>query len=58
MEHQFGEHLDVKTIASELQKLGYESYGNEVLYNGLTGEQLETSIFIGPSVLPKTPSIW
>ena len=40
--------LDVKTIAEELQKLGYESYGNEVLYNGLTGEQLETSIFIGP----------
>ncbi len=40
--------MDIKTIASELQKLGYESYGNEVMYNGLTGEQLETSIFIGP----------
>ena len=40
--------LDIKTIAAELQKLGYESYGNEVLYNGLTGEQLETNIFIGP----------
>jgi DNA-directed RNA polymerase II subunit RPB2 len=40
--------LDVKTIIQELQKLGYESYGNEVMYNGLTGEQLETSIFIGP----------
>ena len=40
--------LDVKTIAEELQKLGYESYGNEIMYNGLTGEQLETSIFIGP----------
>jgi len=40
--------LDVKTICSELLKLGYESYGNEVMYNGLTGEQLETSIFIGP----------
>lgn len=40
--------LDVKTIAEELQNLGYESYGNEVMYNGLTGEQLETSIFIGP----------
>jgi DNA-directed RNA polymerase II subunit RPB2 len=43
----FGD-LDVKTIINELQKLGYESYGNEVMYNGLTGEQLETSIFIGP----------
>ena len=43
----FGD-LDVKTIIKELQKIGYESYGNEVMYNGLTGEQLETSIFIGP----------
>ena len=40
--------LDVKTIAEQLQKVGYESYGNEVLYNGLTGEQLETNIFFGP----------
>jgi len=40
--------LDVKTISKELLKMGYESYGNELLYNGLTGEQLETNIFIGP----------
>ena len=40
--------LGVKTIISQLQKLGYESHGNEVMYNGLTGEQMETSIFIGP----------
>jgi len=40
--------LDVTTIAKELQNLGYESYGNELLYNGLTGEQLETNIFMGP----------
>jgi DNA-directed RNA polymerase II subunit RPB2 len=40
--------MDVNTIIKELQKLGYESYGNEIMYNGLTGEQLETSIFIGP----------
>ena len=40
--------LTIETISSELQKLGYESYGNELLYNGLTGEQLETNIFIGP----------
>ena len=43
----FGD-LDIKTIAAELQKLGYESCGNEVMYNGMTGEQLEMSIFIGP----------
>ena len=40
--------LDVKTIADELLKLGYESYGNEVMYDGLSGEQMETSIFMGP----------
>ena len=43
----FGE-LDVTTIAEQLQKLGYESYGNEVMYNGMTGEPIETNIFIGP----------
>jgi len=43
----FGE-LDVKTIAEKLQDQGYESYGNELMYNGLTGEQFNTSIFIGP----------
>ena len=40
--------LSVKTIANELQRMGYESYGNELMYNGLTGEQFETNIFIGP----------
>ena len=40
--------LDVKTICDELQKTGYESYGNELLYNGMTGEQLEINTFIGP----------
>ena len=40
--------LDVKTIAQKLQDMGYESYGNEVLYDGLTGQQMETNIFIGP----------
>jgi DNA-directed RNA polymerase II subunit RPB2 len=43
----FGD-LGIKTIAQELQKWGYESYGNEIMYNGLTGEQMETSVFIGP----------
>jgi len=27
---------------------GMEPYGNEVMYNGHTGRQMETSIFIGP----------
>jgi DNA-directed RNA polymerase II subunit RPB2 len=43
----FGE-LDVNTIAEQLQKLGYESYGNEEMYNGMSGEPIDTNIFIGP----------
>jgi len=27
----------------------FEKYGNEVLYNGRTGEQIQTDIFIGPT---------
>jgi DNA-directed RNA polymerase beta subunit len=41
--------FDIKDICKELQKLGYESNGDELMYNGLTGEQIETSIFIGPA---------
>lgn len=40
--------LKITDIANRLQELGYESKGNEIMYNGLTGEQLECSIFIGP----------
>ena len=40
--------FDIKDICKELQKVGFESNGNEIMYNGLTGEQLETSVFIGP----------
>jgi DNA-directed RNA polymerase II subunit RPB2 len=43
----FGE-FDVKDICRELIKLGYESNGNELMYNGLTGEQHECSVFMGP----------
>jgi DNA-directed RNA polymerase II subunit RPB2 len=28
--------------------LGLEPYGNEIMYNGLTGRQMETNIFMGP----------
>jgi DNA-directed RNA polymerase beta subunit len=43
----FGE-FEIKDICKELLNLGYESNGNELMYNGLTGEQLECSVFIGP----------
>ena len=32
-----------------LTKLGLHSSGNEILYNGQTGEQMESNIFIGPT---------
>jgi DNA-directed RNA polymerase beta subunit/intein/homing endonuclease len=44
----FGE-FDIKEICNKLQTLGFESHGNELMYNGLTGEQIETSVFIGPA---------
>ena len=40
--------LDIYTITQELQKCGFESYGNEIMYDGLSGKQLESSVFIGP----------
>ena len=39
----------VESIANILSKSGYERYGNEILYNGRTGEQMKTEIFIGPT---------
>jgi DNA-directed RNA polymerase II subunit RPB2 len=44
----FGE-LAIEDIRRELLKTGYESHGNELLYNGMTGEQIESNIFIGPA---------
>jgi DNA-directed RNA polymerase II subunit RPB2 len=32
-----------------LNKVGFHSSGNEILYNGMTGEQIESHIFIGPN---------
>jgi DNA-directed RNA polymerase II subunit RPB2 len=40
--------LEIGTIAEELQKCGFESTGNEIMYDGLTGKMLECSVFVGP----------
>jgi len=32
-----------------LTKAGYSSTGNAIMYNGMTGEQLETEIYLGPT---------
>jgi intein/homing endonuclease len=44
----FGE-TTVEDLATILRdKYGMEPHGNEIMYNGYTGRQMETSIFIGP----------
>jgi DNA-directed RNA polymerase II subunit RPB2 len=43
----FGD-FEVKEICDLLLKAGYEAHGNELLYDGLTGEQVECSVFMGP----------
>jgi DNA-directed RNA polymerase II subunit RPB2 len=44
----FGD-FEISTIIDKLNELGYESKGNELMYNALTGEQLTMNIFIGPA---------
>ena len=39
----------VDDICKELVDVGYNKYGNEVMYNGMDGKQLEASIYIGPT---------
>ena len=43
----FGE-MGISSIGEQLLKLGYEANGNELLYNGLTGEQIDCDVFMGP----------
>jgi DNA-directed RNA polymerase II subunit RPB2 len=41
--------VTVEGLAALLRdSLGMEPYGNEILYNGFTGRQMETNIFVGP----------
>ncbi len=40
--------LSVDKICKEAEKLGYEKHGNQVFYNGMTGEQIECPVFFGP----------
>ena len=45
--------VDMNLISKELAKNNFHKYGNEVLQNGLTGEQMETDIFMGPAFYQK-----
>ncbi len=38
-----------KIFGNVLSQNGFHKSGNEILYNGMTGEQLETEIYIGPT---------
>jgi len=40
---------NVRDIPSILKKLGYSSYGTEIMYCGITGKKIETEVFIGPT---------
>tara|TARA_A100001015_G_scaffold82391_1_gene91372 strand:- start:2372 stop:5923 length:3552 start_codon:yes stop_codon:yes gene_type:complete len=40
--------LTIDSIRKELLNIGYENCGNELMYNAMNGEQIETSIFMGP----------
>lgn len=42
-------HLKVGNLRDQLLELGMHPYGNEVLYNGQTGEMMEAEIFMGPT---------
>lgn len=38
----------VESLQDKLKECGYNRNGNEILYNGFTGEQYQAEIFIGP----------
>ena len=41
--------VNVNDIMDMLTEVGYDKNGNESLYNGISGDQIKTSIFIGPT---------
>ena len=43
------DHMKVEDLKKHMLDLGLHSYGNEILYNGQTGEMMEAEIFMGPT---------
>jgi len=43
------DNVSISNIRDMLESAGHEKNGNEILYNGFTGEQIKTDIFIGPT---------
>ena len=42
-------HLKVDDLKKHMVELGMHPYGNEILYNGQTGEMMQAEIFMGPT---------
>ena len=42
-------HLKIEDLRKHMISLGMHPYGNELLYNGQTGEMMEAEIFMGPT---------
>jgi len=42
-------HLKVDDLKKHMLDLGMHPYGNEILYNGQTGEMMQAEIFMGPT---------
>jgi len=40
--------IDLQAIGEELEKYGYDRYGSELMFNGMTGEFMDCEIFITP----------
>jgi DNA-directed RNA polymerase II subunit RPB2 len=40
--------VDVESMAKELESFGYDRYGYHRLFNGITGEYIDSLIFMGP----------
>lgn len=43
------ENLDKESYMTLLQKNGFQKHGNELMYNGYSGHQMNADIFIGPT---------
>ena len=43
------EKVTINNIGATLEKYGLERYGNEILYDARSGQQIKTEIFIGPT---------
>jgi DNA-directed RNA polymerase II subunit RPB2 len=42
---------DTEAMRDALESFGFERHGDEVLYSGITGEQIKCNIFIGPTYM-------